>query len=58
MSTATRQNGNSKTLEFSARIRRVPAYMSVTFSGGLQKLALEGVVRAKYDSDCCFLVNV
>ena len=41
-------------LEFSARIRRVSAYMPVTLTGGVKKLVLEGVARAKYDSYCCF----
>ena len=41
-------------LEVSARIRRVLAYMPVTFTGGVQKLVLEGVARATYDSACCF----
>ena len=34
--------------------QRVPAYMPVTLTDGVKKLVLEGVARAKYDSDCCF----
>ena len=41
-------------LEFSGRIRGIPAYMPVTLTGGVQKLVLEGVACAKYDSDRCF----
>ena len=43
--TETRRNGNSNMLEFSARIRRVTAYMPVTLTGGVKKLVLEGVGR-------------
>ena len=35
-------------------IRRVPAYMPVTFTGGVKTLVLEGVAGAEYDSNCCF----
>ena len=55
MRTETRRNGTSNMLEFSARIRHVSAYMPVTLTDGVKKLVLEGVARAKYDSDCCFL---
>ena len=37
--------------------QRAPAYMPVTLTGGVKKLVLEGVARAKYDSDCCFFVK-
>ena len=53
----TRRNGNSNMLEFSAHIRRVPAYMPVTLTGGVKTLVLEGVARPKYESNCCFFVK-
>ena len=50
----TCQNGNSNMLYFSARIRRVPAYMPVALTCRVNKLVLEGVARPKYDATCCF----
>ena len=47
MRTETRRNGTSNMLEFSARIRRVPAYRPVTLTGGVNKLVLEGVASAR-----------
>ena len=40
MRTEARRNGTSNMLEFSARIRRVSAYMPVTLTGGVKKLVL------------------